>query len=270
MKALLTGHKGRIGSRVLSLLHEQDYEVIGYDIADDLDVRDLGHLIEYSRECDVIIHLAAIPHPQKGSIEQYFRINVEGTFNVLQAADRNEVKRVVYASSTGYYGLDTNIKGKISPLYLPIDETHPPAVAHQRFYGWLSAYNISKVMAEQLVAWYGTNTDVQTVALRIAPANSKEEQYPKRCLARLKKDDWRLSVMMANCHPDYAAAALVLAADLDRDLPGWSVFNIADEYLPAGFSPEMAQTLFGIETCKSLIDTTKAQQVLEWQPCRER
>lgn len=270
MRVLLTGNRGRIGSRVQTILEDDGHEVIGYDLTDGLDICNLGDLYKHSYECDVIIHLAAIPHPQKGSIEQYFRINVEGTFNVLQAAVRNEVKRVVYSSSTGYYGLDCNIKGFLRPLYLPIDETHPPTTAHQQFYGFLSAYNQSKVMAEQLMAWYGVNREVQTVVLRIAPANSKVEQYGKKCLAHLTKSDWQLNVMLANCHPDYAAQAVAMAANLDLGLPDWSVFNIADKYLPAGFTPEMSKTLFGIETEYSLISTAKAEQVLGWQPCEDR
>lgn len=270
MKVLLTGNKGRIGSRVQMLLQDANHEIIEFDIADGFDIRNQDNLNLKSQGCDVIIHLAAIPHPQKGSIEQYFRINVEGTFNVLQAAVQNNVKRVVYASSTGYYGLDSNIKGVLRPLYLPIDEKHPPATVHQQFYGFLSAYNQSKVMSEQLLAWYGINTTVQTVVLRIAPANSKAEQYKGVNFAHMPKDSWRLNVMMANCHPDYAAQALVLAADLEKDLPEWSVYNIADRYLPKGFTPGMALTLLGIETDETIIDTTKAQEVLGWEPCEER
>lgn len=269
MKILLTGDKGRIGSRVRPLLKEAGHTVVGYDLADNLNLSDTEMLVKKSRNCDVIIHLAAIPHPQKGSIGDYFKTNVEGTFNVLQAAKQNEVQRVVYSSSTGYYGCDTNIHGSWRPLYLPIDEMHPPLVAHQQFYGWLSAYNQSKVMAEQLMAWYGTNREVQTVVLRIAPANSKEEQYGEVNVAHLSKTNWRLVSLLANCHPDYAAQALYLAT-FAEGLPGWSVFNIVDRFLPAGLTPQMVGALFGIETEESLFSSQKAQDILGWRPCEER
>jgi nucleoside-diphosphate-sugar epimerase len=271
MKVLLTGDKGRIGRRTRPLLEADGHEVVGFDKVDDFYLRKANQIDTAATGCDVIIHLAAIPHPQKGSIEDYFRTNVEGTLNVLKAAVKNEVKRVVYSSSTGYYGCDTNIHGVFRPRFLPIDETHPPATAHQQFYGWLSAYNQSKVMAEQLIAWYGTNEKMQTVALRIGPANSKAEQYPKpKALAHLKRDDWRLMVMLANCHPDYAAKALALAADLNIELPDWSVFNIVDRYLPSGITPQMMLTLFGIETDRTLFCTKRAEEVLGWEPCEER
>jgi nucleoside-diphosphate-sugar epimerase len=270
VKVLLTGNRGRIGSRVQPLLEAEGHKVTGFDLVDGFDITNPDMLLEMSQDCDVIIHLAAIPHPQKGSIGDYFSVNVDGTLCVLQAAVQNKVKRVVYSSSTGYYGCDTNIHGVFKPLYLPIDERHPPATAHQQFYGWLSAYNQSKVMAEQLVAWYGTNEAIQTVVLRIAPTNSKAEQYRNSNVAHLSKSDWRLNVMMANCHPDYAAKALTLAADLKLRLPDWSVYNIADKYLPSDFTPQMALTLFGIETDQSLFTTEKAERVLGWQPCEER
>ena len=271
MKVLLTGDKGRLGSRVRPILEKQGHNnVVGFDLADGFDIRKPEMFEKPLQGCQVVIHLAAIPHPQKGSLEDYFRQNVEGTFNVLQAAVRAKVKRVVYASSTGYYGCDTNIHGYFRSLWYPITEKHPPATSHQQFYGWLSAYNQSKVMAEQLMALYGTNREVQTVVLRIAPANSKAEQYRKFDAGHLKKDDWRLNVMMANCHPDYAAKALVLAADLEKKLPDWSVYNVTDRYLPTNFSPEMALTIFGYETCKSLFDISKAERVLGWEPCEER
>ncbi len=125
MKVLLTGNKGRIGSRVKPLLQAEGYSVLDFDIVNGYDINDLAALVNQSQGSDVIIHLAAIPHPQKGSIEDYFRVNVAGTFNVLQAAKQNNIKRVVYASSTGYYGCDTNIHGQWRPLYLLIDERHP-------------------------------------------------------------------------------------------------------------------------------------------------
>lgn len=270
MKVLLTGDKGRLGSRVYPMLRAEGHRVVRYDLVDGFNIKDLGELFKQSYECDVIIHLAAIPHPQKGSIGDYFRTNIEGTFNVLQAAAKNKVKRVVYSSSTGYYGCDTNIHGFWRPLYLPIDEKHPPLTAHQQFYGWLSTYNQSKVMAEQLMAWYGTSRETQTVVLRIAPANSKAEQYNKGNMAHLSKTDWRLCGLLSNCHPDYAAKALVLAANLELELPDWSVYNITDKYLPDGFMPQMALTLFGLETDQSLFDTSLAEQVLGWEPCEER
>ena len=270
MRILLTGDKGRIGSRVRPLLETDGHEVVGFDRVDHLDITKLDQLNQATKGCDVVIHLAAIPHPQKGAISDYFYQNVVGTYNVLYAATANKVKRVVYSSSTGYYGCDTNIHGILKPLYFPIDEKHPPATVHQQFYGWLSAYNISKVMCEQLLALYGTNREVQTVVLRIAPANSKAEQYRKFDAAHLKKDDWRLNVMLANCHPDYAAKALVLAANLNLRLPDWSVYNITDKYLPSSFTPQMALTLFGIETDRSLFDMSKAERVLGWEPCEER
>jgi nucleoside-diphosphate-sugar epimerase len=95
--------------------------------------------------------------------------NVMGTLNVLKAAHENGVKRVVYASSTTVYGIEGGI-----PFSYPITEG-------QKFVSqYLKAdelscrdidlsYHTSKVMAEQMVAWYGLNKKIQTIALRYGP-----------------------------------------------------------------------------------------------------
>lgn len=269
-KILVTGDRGRIGSRVCEQLQALNYEVVGYDLADGYDIADLAKLTERTKGCECIIHLAAIPHPQKGSMVQYFEVNVTGTLNVLRAAEANKVKRVVYSSSTGYYGTDTGIHGFWRPQYLPIDERHPPQAVTGLYYGGLQAYNQSKVMAEQLLAWYGSNGVVQTVALRIAPANSKGEQFKKGNIKALPRNDWRLVGLLVNCHPVFAAAALVRACDLSLDLPGYSAYNICDRYLPRGFTPDLALAMYGAETSLSMFSSEKAERVLGWSPCEER
>jgi hypothetical protein len=76
--------------------------------------------------------------------------------------------------------------------------------------------------------------------------------------------------MLANCHPDYAAAALAKAADLKVELPGWSVYNVADKYLPSSVTPKLALKLVGVETENVIFYTDKAERVLDWTPCEER
>ena len=258
MRILLTGDKGKLGSLTRPLLEAAGHEVVGYDLRDGLDIGDLETLTRKAQGCEAIIHLAGIPHPNKGHMVRYFEINVQGTLNVLRAAQECGVKRVVYSSITGYYGCD--VRGTWTPLYLdgPVDEQHPPLAVHGQFIGALDQYNQSKVVAEQLLAWYGTNQIVETAVLRIAPANTKAQQYPKgEAFNYAGCKDWRRGALWANCHPEYAATALALAATTEG--PFWyDVFNIVDRYLPAGLEGESA------------FDTTKAQMVLGWEPCEDR
>lgn len=169
MKIMVTGHKGFIGGHFVQAFADR-YEIVGYDLKDGDDILDYDRLRERMKGCGIVVHEAAIPAPVPGkSYEDYFRTNVEGTFNVLKAAYENGVKRVVYASSTTVYGIEGGI-----PFSYPLDEG-------QKFVSqYLKAdemscrdidlsYHTSKVMAEQMVAWYGLNKKIETVALRYGP-----------------------------------------------------------------------------------------------------
>ncbi len=122
--------------------------------------------------CGQVVHLAAIPKPTEGkSFEEYVEVNVKGTLNVAQAALKNNLKRVVYASSTTIYGIERGI-----PFKKPVKENQQ-FVSQYLAANKLScrevdlAYHMSKVMAEQIMAWYGLNKKIQTIALRFGPIN---------------------------------------------------------------------------------------------------
>ena len=270
---LVTGDEGKLGGLVKGLLGD---EAKGYDLQRGQDILDSGALVGAMDGCEMVVHCAGIPHPNAGDFVDYARTNVWGTINILEAARALKVKRVVYFSSTAYYGC--NVAGKLNPLYLPIDEAHPPANCEGRSMGMLDAYNQSKVMAEQALAWYGTQGLVQTVALRCAPANPKSGQYPDGFDWR-SCTDYRRGGFWANCHPDYAAKAAVLA--VRHEGPFWyEAFNLCDRYVPACVDltafllaeyPDLQRSMiFRSREGHSLFDTTKAQKVLGWEPCDER
>lgn len=124
MRSLVTGGAGFIGSHLVDALLELGHEVIVLDnfstgrrdnldhvkhkiqlIECDLSVP--GEWIEKFQNNDWVFHLAAladiVPSIQKP--EAYFRANVDGTFNVLQASIAAGVKRFVYAASSSCYGI---------------------------------------------------------------------------------------------------------------------------------------------------------------------
>ena len=140
MKSLVTGGAGFIGSHLVDILLELGHEVIVLDNfstgrRENLDhVKNDIHLIEcdlaipgewmrYFKEVDWVFHLAAladiVPSIQKP--EAYFRANVDGTFNVLQACNAANIKRLVYAASSSCYGIPdqypTKETAEIRPQY---------------------------------------------------------------------------------------------------------------------------------------------------------
>lgn len=171
MKILVTGDKGYLGSEFVKK-YGCDYEIVGFDIKDGLDLLDYSKLKEKMIGCEQVVHLAAIPAPREDkSFEEYFENNVQATFNIAKAAFENNVKRIIYASSTTIYGIERGI-----PFKIPIKEDQQ-FVSQYIKAEQLScrdidlSYHVSKVMAEQILAWYGLNKKVQTVALRFGPIN---------------------------------------------------------------------------------------------------
>ena len=103
------------------------------------DVRDSRFVENACEGVDVVFHLAAliaIPYSYSAP-ESFVDTNVRGTLNVLEAARRHRVSRVVHTSTSEVYG---------TPDTLPIRETHPLKAQ--------SPYAASKVGADQLAYAY--------------------------------------------------------------------------------------------------------------------
>lgn len=116
MKILVTGFTGTLGSHLVPMLLDDGHEVVGYsrDEAKQAafpahekltmymgDVRDPMRLVEASRDCDLIFHLAALKRVERGEEcpEEFISTNILGTMHVLHAQRVNRVPRVVLAST---------------------------------------------------------------------------------------------------------------------------------------------------------------------------
>ena len=127
MKAVVTGGAGFIGSHLVDSLLKENIDVTVLDNfstgrPENLDhVRGKIELLEYDlgvkgdwfqhfTDVDWVIHLAALAEivPSIQQPEEYFRANVDGTFNVLQAAKIAGVKRFIYIASSSCYGIPDN------------------------------------------------------------------------------------------------------------------------------------------------------------------
>lgn len=156
----LTERLVREGAKVTAMVHynalgsngwldssplKQDMEIIAGDICDP------GFMDATISGKDIVFHLAAliaIPYSYAAP-ESYVRTNVIGTLNVLQAARRHSVERVLHTSTSEVYG---------TALYVPIDEKHP--LQGQ------SPYSASKIGADKMAEAFHLSFEVPCVTVR--------------------------------------------------------------------------------------------------------
>ena len=121
------------------------FEVISGDIRDPYGVR------EAVRDCDAVIHLAAliaIPYSYT-SPDSYIDTNIKGTLNILQASKDFKVARVLQTSTSEVYG---------SAQYVPIDELHP--------LNGQSPYSATKIASDQLAHSFYCSFNLPVVTVR--------------------------------------------------------------------------------------------------------
>src|SRR4051812_20780946 len=130
---------------------------------------------------DIVLHLAAliaIPYSYEAP-RSYVRTNVEGTLNVLEAARRYDVARVVHTSTSEVYG---------TALRTPIDENHP--LQGQ------SPYSASKIGADKLAESYYRSFGTPVTTLRpfntYGPRQSARAFIPTIISQALARDEIRL------------------------------------------------------------------------------
>jgi UDP-glucose 4-epimerase len=177
MNALVTGGAGFIGSNLVRLLLEKGFRTRVLDnlttgYAKNLahidiefvqgDVRDVRTVENALKGIDVVFHLAAsignvksLSNPQEDS-----EVNVVGTVNVLEAARKNGVRRIVYSSSAAIFG---------ELLTMPIAEDHPQNPD--------SPYGVSKLAGEKQVLCFGRLYDLTVICLRYFNVYGINQRY---------------------------------------------------------------------------------------------
>lgn len=165
MKVVVTGGSGRLGRYLLPELAQHNHEITVCDLLPPetqyrflrVDMLCLGDLDWAFAGAEVVVHLAAIPHPLHDPPERVFAVNTQGTYNVLEAAVRTGVRRVVVASSDSALGFGFRQRD-FGPDYLPLDEDHP---RHPQ-----DPYSLSKAFAEDLSVAFTQRSGLQTICLR--------------------------------------------------------------------------------------------------------
>ena len=165
MRVLVVGGAGYIGSHTAKALHQAGYTPVVFDNLSmghrwavkwgplvEGDILDpLALCAALQDGVQAVIHFAANAYVGE-SMEQpgkYFRNNVVGTLNLLEAMREAGVRHIVFSSSCATYGI---------PQQVPIAETHPQDP--------INPYGESKRMGERLLRWFGECHGLRWVALR--------------------------------------------------------------------------------------------------------
>jgi UDP-glucose 4-epimerase len=171
-KILVTGNAGFIGSHLAEELVRKGNQVVGLDnlsagkrsfmdkikmddrfrfIEGDLLTIDLGNVL---REVDMVFHFAANPDVRLGASNTHvhFEQNIEVTYRLLEECARNDVKDIVFPSTSTVYGEATII---------PTAEDYGPQIP-------ISIYGASKLACEALISSYCHTFDMNAVVYRFA------------------------------------------------------------------------------------------------------
>jgi nucleoside-diphosphate-sugar epimerase len=170
MKVVVTGGSGIVGKAVIERLAREGHEtlVVGRREADEIltvgarylvcDVNDFERFREISKGFDAIIHLAAIPNPFAGTPEAIFRTNCTGTYHVYEAAARNDIGRVVTASSINAFGYCYGTRA-FPIAHFPVDESTPASTS--------DPYSFSKQITEEVAAYHTRRYGISSACIRI-------------------------------------------------------------------------------------------------------
>lgn len=238
-KAVVTGGAGFIASHLESLLLERGYDVTAVDIIpkerchciskllDDenfryvpLDVVDTGSLIELTRGCDIIYHLAADSDIRAGKDNPKASIKtiLGSTLSVCEAMAANDIKRLFFSSTSAVYGympgkLDENTGG-MRPL---------------------TVYGASKLSSEAMISAYSYMNDFNALVMRfpnvVGPNLTHGVIFD--FIRKLKRDPARLEILGdGNQRKQYVYVMDLVKGIIDfteRMENGYELYNISTE-----------------------------------------
>lgn len=161
MKLVLTGAAGRLGSYLREPLSAIADSLVSSDLVDDVgslfpgetyvkaDLAQLDAMLELTKDADMIVHFGA--YGDEADFDTILGPNIIGAYNIWEAAYRNKVRRVVYASSIHAVGMHPKTD------FIGTDTPHRPD----------TYYGLAKCFAEDLASLYWDKRQIESVCMRI-------------------------------------------------------------------------------------------------------
>jgi len=236
-------------------------------------IEDSDFVYQAVKDHDIVFHLAAliaIPYSYQAP-RSYVRTNVEGTLNVLEAARRYGIARVVHTSTSEVYG---------TALWTPIDEEHP--LQGQ------SPYSASKIGADKLAESYHRSFGTRVMTLRpfntFGPRQSARAFIPTIVAQALGRDEIRLGSLAPERDMTFVSDTVAgfLAAAITPDIEGATINLGTGTTHSVGWFAERILGLMQVdksilqqderrrpalsEVMKLVSDNTRARTAMNWSP----
>ena len=286
MRILFTGGSGKAGRHVVAYLLDQGHRVLNVDrVPLDLegvdnriaDITDAGQVYDVMSSLagldelepgtgvprfDAVVHFAAIPRILVTSDNECYRVNTLGTYNIIDAAVKFGIRKIVFASSETTYGV-CFADGERKPDFLPVDETHPTVPE--------DSYAMSKVCNEVTARSFQARSGLDIYGLRINNVIEPHE-YAQDFPAYMQDPALRRRNIFA--YIDARDLGQMVDRCLATDGLGYEVFNVSNDDHSVGLSTsELIERFYeGVPVkgtlgeTETLYSNRKAKEMLGYQP----
>lgn len=240
-RVLFTGGSGKAGRHVVPYLVEAGWKVVNVDLVpldcpgvDNIsaDITDSGQIFDVMTSYgsladleagtgvprfDAVVHFAAIPRILIKPDNETFRVNTMGTYNVVEAAVKLGIRKVVVASSETTYGICFS-DGQTDPKVLPLEEDYDVDP--------MDSYGLSKVLNEKTARSFQRRSGIDIYALRIGNVVEPHE-YAANFPGYFANPEVRRR--NAFCYIDARDLGQIVDRCLATDGLGFQVFNAGND-----------------------------------------
>jgi UDP-glucose 4-epimerase len=277
----VTGSTGRAGEYIVKDLLANGYDVVGVDknppggtntqrsqayTFKTVDVTNFGQVLSAMKNCDAVIHMAAIPNPIMAPEHEVFRVNMTANWNVLEAAEVLGIEKIVLASSVNAVGAVFS-QGITPRPYFPMDEEHPTFAE--------DAYSLGKWLGEEMAEAFVRRRPgkVQIASMRFHGLMDRERQ------ANMNAQSERWGAYDTNARHfwgwnDIAESAHACTLAIEANFGGHEAFFINNEDTSADEpTEELIKQVYPEAEIRSpmpghatAISVEKAKNLLGWKP----
>lgn len=256
-RIFFTGGSGKAGKHVIPYLLDQGHKVMNVDLVpldhpgvDNLvaDITDSGQMFNAMSsyagldelepgngvpKFDAVVHFAAVPRILINPDNETFRVNTMGTYNVIEAAVKLGIRKIIIASSETTYGICFS-DGKTDPKALPLEEDYDVDP--------MDSYGLSKVVNEKTARSFQRRSGFDIYALRIGNVIEPHE-YAELFPHYLKNPEVRRR--NAFCYIDARDLGQIVDLCLKKDGLGYQIFNAGNDHNGAIIpSKDLAEKFF--------------------------